>query len=154
MQTNSWRLAMLSYRSTQDTHPPTQRFLWRVFAIGAVLALVAISGCKQQSAALANAGIEDAGQAAAPAARPIRVEQIRFSRMQDGRAVPLGNTPLVSDQTLRIAFSFAGQADPANIEIRVGDTHGNGIFRDARSVKIVGHADFSYVVPPPAGGWV
>lgn len=86
---------------------------------------------------------------------PVAVELSKISlfKVVNGHASELAGEKLGPVDGLRVTVELAGTSKQTALEIRVADTKGNGVFRDARSLKVDGQASVIFEIPAPADGW-
>ena len=57
------------------------------------------------------------------------------------------------DQAIRVRVVINGSVPKASLEVRLGDTKGNGLFREHRDLKVYGRTELDFEIAPPGGAW-
>ena len=101
-----------------------------------------------------NSVTAESGNVSVPSSQA-RVELFSMTLFSvvDGQASPLAGGKLGQADGLRIMIELAGNSERTALEVRVGDTKGNGVFRDKRMLKVDGKSSAIFEVPSPKEGW-
>lgn len=83
----------------------------------------------------------------------VEVSGLAMFKVVDGQTSPLADTKLGPTESLRLMVELAGDSEQTDLEIRVGDVAGNGVFRDTKTLKVKGKASATFNIPAPADGW-
>lgn len=88
-----------------------------------------------------------------PSPAAVELYKISLFKVVNGHASALAGEKLGPVDRLRVTVELAGNSKQTALEIRVADTKGNGVFREARSLQVDGQASVTFEIPAPADGW-